>query len=153
VGLGALIPESLDPPPPSPLHLKLVDESWQLLYDAVWVFGLAVRVTNLTDEPVILTRYYVKAHIVDVPEPPYETRLWNRVIAIRRKLKSDHRSELFAGEITLPPLGSITRWHVDTTFIPLPNGGRPRLTFGMKDTLDNQYRLEVPARAPETYHS
>jgi hypothetical protein len=34
--LGALIPEA---PPPSPLHLTLVDESWRLVYSAIWVFG------------------------------------------------------------------------------------------------------------------
>jgi hypothetical protein len=53
----------------------------------------------------------------------------------------------------VPPLSSVTRWRVDISLIPLPDGGRPRCTFGTKDTLDNEYKLDILARAPETYHS
>jgi hypothetical protein len=155
-GLGALIPEPPPPPPSSPLDLRLVDESWRLVYGVIWVFGLAIRVTNLTEKPVILTQYWVSPHSGAGPRPPLDPKVWESVNASLKQLKTDHESELFdkeMKEITVPPLGSITRWYVHTSYIPLPDGGRPRCTFGMKDTLDNQYRLEVPARAPETYHS
>ena len=155
-GLGALIPESPPPPPPSPLYLTLVDESWRLYYSAVWVFGLAIRVTNLTDKPVILTQYWVAPESGAGPRPPLDPKVWECVNAALKQLKADHESELFdkeMKEITVPPLGSITRWYIHTSYLPLPDGGRPLCKFGMRDTLDNQYRLEIPARAPETYHS
>jgi len=41
------------------LHLKVVDETWRLVYNAVWVLGVAIRITNLTDKPIILTEYYL----------------------------------------------------------------------------------------------
>ena len=156
-GLGALIPDSpYHPPSPSPLHLTLVDESWRLVYSAIWVFGLAIRVTNLTEKPVILTQYWVSPHSGACPRPPLDPKVWQSVNALQKQLKSDHESELFdeeMKEITVPPLGSVTRWYIHTSYIPLPDGGRPRCTFGMKDTLDNLYKLEIPARAPEEYHS
>jgi hypothetical protein len=147
-GLGALIP---DPAPPSPLHLTLVDESWRLVMSAVWVFGLAIRVSNLTEKPVILTQYWVEPHSGEGPRPPLDPKVWETVNASLKQLKEEH--ELFADEITVPPLGHVTRWYIHTSYIPFPDGGRPSCTFGMKDTLDNQYRLRIPARAPETFRS
>jgi len=152
-GLGALLSDS---PPPSPLHLKLVDENWRLIYGIIWVFGLAIRVTNLTEKPVILTQYWLAPHSGEGPRPPLDPKVWEAVNAWLTQLKSDHESELFdmeMKEVTVPPLGHVTRWYIHTSYIPIPDGGRPRCTFGMKDALDNQYRLEIPARAPETYSS
>ncbi len=140
-------------PPPSPLHLTLVDETWRLIYDAIWVFSLAIRVTNLTEKPVMLTQYYLQPHSGTGPRPPLDPKVWDSVNTLLKRLRTNHRSELFTGEITVPPLGSVTRWYVHTSYIPLPDGGRPHCTFGMKDTLDNEYRLDIPARAPETYQS
>ena len=153
VGLGALIPDPLPPPPPSPLHLKLVDESWRLIYDAVWVFGLAIRITNLTEKPIILTTYYLAPHSGAGPRPPLDPKVWASVNASTKQLKEDHKSELFDGELTVPPQGSVTRWKLNTSYFPIPDGGRPRCTFGMKDTLGNDYKFEIPARSAETYHS
>ena len=152
-GLGALIP---DPPPPSPLHLTLIDESWRLVYQTIWVFGLAIRVTNLTEKPVILTQYWVAPDSGTWPRPPLDPKVWESVNALQKQLNEEHESELFdkaMKEITVPPLGHVTRWYIHTSYIPLPDGGRPCCTFGMKDTLDNQYRLEIPARPAKTYHS
>jgi hypothetical protein len=146
--LGALMPE---PAPPSPLHLAVADESWRLIYSAVWAFGIAVRITNLTEKPIILTQYYMQPHSGAGPRPPLDPKVWDTVNATTKRLKEEHASELFDGEIAVPPLGSVTRWYVHTSWIPLPDGGRPRCTFGMKDTLDNQYRFDIPARAAETY--
>jgi hypothetical protein len=79
--------------------------------------------------------------------------VWESVDAATKRLKEEHASELFDGEMTVPPLGTITRWMVHTSYLPLPDGGRPRCTFGMKDTLDNQYKFDIPARAAQTYSS
>lgn len=45
----------------SPLHLRLADENWRLTYNAVWVFGLAVSVINLTGKPIILVHYQLRS--------------------------------------------------------------------------------------------
>jgi hypothetical protein len=52
VGLADLVPESRLEPLASPLHLRCVDESWRLIYSAVWAFGIAVQITNLTEKPI-----------------------------------------------------------------------------------------------------
>jgi hypothetical protein len=152
-GLGALIPDPVPSPPPSPLHLVVADESWKLLYNAVWAFGVAIRVTNLTEKPITLTHYYLQPLSGEGPRPPLAPQVWDAVNASTKRLKEEHASELFNGEITVPPLSTITRWMVHTSYLPLPGGGRPRCTFGMKDTLDNQYKFDIPARAAETYSS
>lgn len=60
-GLGALVPQSrpIQPPEPSPLQLKLVDEDWRLVGERVWVAALKVRMVNIIDKPIELTRYYL----------------------------------------------------------------------------------------------
>jgi hypothetical protein len=82
--------------------------------------------------------------------------VWESVNALQKQLNEEHESELFdkaMKEIAVPPLGHVTRWYIHTSYIPLPDGGRPRCTFGMKDTLENEYKLDIPARTPERYHS
>jgi hypothetical protein len=152
VGLGALLP---DGPPPSPLHLALVDESWRLIYNAVWVFGLALRVTNLTDKPIILTEYYAWPESGAGLRPPLDPKVWESVNASTKRLKNEHAQEMFGsgGELTLPPHASVVGWQVGTSYVPLPNGGRPRCTFAMKDVLGNIYKLVIPSRESETYQS
>lgn len=148
-GLAHLVPDAA---PPSPLYLKLVDETWRLVYNAVWVIGLQIRVTNLTDKPVILTGCYLAPHSGIRRPLPLAERVWTSVNALLKELKTEHESEQFAEEAMVPPIGSITRWIFGTSYIP-QQGGRPSCTFGMKDALDNDYKLDIPARAPETYHS
>jgi hypothetical protein len=41
---------------------------------------------------------------------------------------------------------------IHTAYIPV-QGGRPRLTFGVKGIMDNRYRLDVPAREAQTYYA
>lgn len=51
------------------------------------------------------------------------------------------------------PRMSIIRWHIDTAYVPLPDGGRPHCTLVAKDTLDNTYELDIPPRPQKTYRS
>jgi hypothetical protein len=151
-GSGALSPDH-EPPTASPLPLRLVDENWQLFYSAVWVFGLAVCATNLMDKPIILARYQLQSRTGVAQRPPLAQVVWDSVNAAKAHLSSDHQGELFAGEITVPPGGSVTRWYIDTAYVPLPDGGRPHCTFQIRDILDNAYELEIPARPPRIYRS
>jgi hypothetical protein len=154
VGLGPLLPDEPPPStPPSPLHLTLIDESWRLIYNAVWVFGLAVRVTNLTEKPIILTEYYAWPNSGTVLRPPLDPKVWADVNASKKRLQDEHAQEMFGGELTLLPQASEMRWLVGTSYVPIPDGGRPRCTFAIKDVLSNLYKLDIPARAPETYQS
>jgi hypothetical protein len=154
-GLGALIPDTPvaepEPATPNPLRLKLVDETWRLVYNAVWVMGIEICITSRTDKPIILTQYYLQPHPGVGPRPPLADKVWTSVNALLRELKAEHASAIFDNEITVPPLGSVTRWIIHTAYIPA-QGGRPRCTFGVKDTLDNLYKFDIAARAANTYH-
>jgi hypothetical protein len=149
----ALIASWRRTPTPSPLLLRIVKEDWRLFSSAVWVLGLAVSATNFTNESIILTNYYLQCGPNMAERSPITQAVWDRANTLKIALSSDHAAELFAGEITVPPAGSITRWHVDTVYVPLPHGGRPHCTFQVKDTLGNTYELDIPARLPKTYRS
>ena len=137
----------------SPLHLRLADENWRLAYNAVWVFGLAVSVTNLTGNPIILVHYQLRSESGETQRPPLAEEVRAAVSDSKAKLTAEHNSELFTGEIMVPPGTSMTRWHIDTAYVPSPEGGRPHCTFQLKDTLDNIYELDIPARPPRTFRS
>lgn len=137
----------------SPLHLRLADENWRLFYSSVWVFGLAVSVTNLTGKPIILAHYQLRGAPGETQRPPLAEEVRDAVNDSTARLIAEHNSELFTDEITVPPGMTIIRWHIDTAYAPLPEGGRPHCTFLVKDTLDNTYELDIPARPPKTYRS
>jgi hypothetical protein len=140
-------------PSSSPLHLDLADENWRMFYNTVWVFGLAVLVTNLTGKPIILAHYKLSGEPDETQRPPLAEEVRDAVDNARARLIAEHNSELFTGEITVPPGMSVIRWHIDTAYVPLPEGGRPHCTFLVKDTLDNSYELDIPARPPKKYRS
>jgi hypothetical protein len=142
-----------EPAAANPLELRLVDEDWQLSYRAVWAFGLAVCVTNTTDRPVVLANYHVRSEPGETQHPPFAQEVWDAVNHSASHLTSEHQAELFAGDITVPPHGSVTRWYVDTAYVPLPEKGRPHCTFLITDTLDNSYELDIPARPAKRFRS
>lgn len=137
----------------SPLHLRLTDENWRLSYNTIWVFGLAVSITNLTGEPIILAHYQLRSEPAETQHPPLAKHVRDSVNESMTKLTAEHSSELFTNEITVPPGISIIRWHIDTAYVPFPEGGRPHCTFQVKDILDNTHELDIPARPPKTYRS
>jgi hypothetical protein len=137
----------------SPLHLRLADENWRLCHNAVWVFGLAVSVTNLTGKPIILAHYQLLNEPSETQGLPIVAEVWDAVSYSKAMLTAEHNSELFTGEIIVPPGTSIIRWHIDTAYVPSPEGGRPHCTFQVKDTLDYTYELDIPARPSKTYRS
>ena len=137
----------------SPLRLRLDDEDWRLSYRAVWALGLMVTVTNVTGRPIILVAYRLRSEPGETQRPPLAQEVWDSVSAMTSILTSEHESELFADEITVPPGGSVTRWHIDTAYVPLPEGGRPHCIFQIKDSLDNAYELNIPARPSATFRS
>lgn len=137
----------------SPLRLRLDDEDWRPSYRAVWALGLKVTVTNVTGKPIILVDYQLRNESSETQRPPLASEVWNSVNDSKSRLMSEHKSELFGGEITVPPGGSVTRWHIDTAYVPLPEGGRPHCTFQITDILDNTYELNIPARPSITFRS
>jgi hypothetical protein len=137
----------------SPLHLRLADENWRLSYNAVWVFGLAVSITNLTGKSIILAHYQLRSEPGETQRPQLAEKVRDAVNDLTAKLTAEHNSELFTDEIIVPPGMSIIRWHINTAYVPIPEGGRPQCTFQVKDTLDNTYELDIPARPPKTYRS
>jgi hypothetical protein len=89
--------------------MRVVDETWRLVCSAVRVYGIEVHVTNVTDEPVILTEYWIQPYIGVAPRPPPADKVWTGVNAALKELKMAHKSELFADEITVPATGWVTR--------------------------------------------
>lgn len=137
----------------SPLRLRLDDEDWRPSYRAVWALGLKVTVTNITGKPIIIVDRQLRSERGETQRPPLAPEVWNSVNDSKSRLTSEHNSELFADEITVPPGGSVTRWHIDTAYVPLLEGGRPHCTFQIKDILDNTYELDIPARPSITFRS
>src|ERR1700722_6201128 len=104
----------------SPLHLRLADVYWRLSYTAMWVFGLAVSVTNLTGKPIILSRYQLRGEPGETQRPPLAEEVRVALGDSKAKLTAEHSSELFTDEITVASGASITRWHIDTAYVPFP---------------------------------
>jgi hypothetical protein len=135
----------------SPLLMRPGKADWRLFDDTVWAFGIPVRVTNVVDEPITLARYRLLSGSGITQCPPLSQEVRDAVDSWLAKLSSAHESELFVGEITVPPGESITRWFVNWAYAPLPDGGPPALTLQIKDVLNNAYELDIPAHPPETY--
>lgn len=118
---------------------------WRLFNDAVWAFGIQVRVTNVTDEPITL----VHCHLLSGPEVMQRPMLAREdreaVSNWLAEFSSEHKSELFVGEIIVPSGESVARWFVNSTPNPQLDSGRPALTLQMKDSLGNTYELNIPA--------
>jgi hypothetical protein len=89
-------------PGSGPLHLDLAEENWRLFYNAVWVFGLAVSVTNLTGQPIILADYRLRGEAGETQRPPLAEEVRNAVDNARERLIAEHISALFTGEIAVP---------------------------------------------------
>ena len=112
-----------------------------------------MRATNLTDAAITLARY----HLHSSPDASAATancqEAWNSVSSWIAKFSSEHESEMFAGEIIVPPGESTTRWFVSWVYARLQDGGRPSLTLQIKDILNNTYELKIPAHPAEKYPS
>jgi len=98
-------------------------------------------------------RYQLRSEPGETRRAPIPAEVRDAVSDLKEKLTAGHNSELSTDEITVPPGTSIMRWHIDTAYAPFPEGGRPHCTFQAKDTLDNTYELDIPARPPKTYRS
>jgi hypothetical protein len=135
----------------SPLLLILGSEKSRIFDNAIWAVGLALHIINQTGDPItiaqgkVLNGSHVTQHPLLTEECQRDLSSW---IAA---LSSDHESELFAGETTVPPHGSVTRWFINSAYASPQNGGRPRLIVQIKDTLNNTYELNVPARRAIIY--
>jgi hypothetical protein len=137
----------------SPLLLRAGKGEWRPFGNAVWVFGIPMRVTNLSDEPSTLAHYHLQSKPEPAQRPPIAQEAWNSVSSWMARFSSEHESERFAGEIIVPPGESITRWFVSWIYARPSDGGRPAFTLQIKDILNNTYELEIPAHPAETYPS
>ena len=160
-GLGFLIPErDIEPPPPpqpSPLQLKVMDDDWRLVGEKVWVIGLKVRMTNITDDPIELTRYYIYTDDLDVDDTgAISQRCRNTcgVLSVRRekRIQTAHLRETLK-KIVVRPLTTMTNWYFGEAAVPMPERGRPWIKLRIKDTQGNAYHLTVPAKRAKTYQS
>jgi hypothetical protein len=161
-GLGALIPDPVllaEPPPqPSPLQLKVVEDDWRLVGEMVWVIGLKVRMTNITDDPIEVSRYYLYTDDLDVDDtgatfPAVPDKMWDMIGKEERRLKAAHLQDDFWRDIVVLPLATVTEWFFGEAAVPVPERGRPWCKLRVKDTLGNAYHLTVPARPAKTYQS
>lgn len=137
----------------SPLLLRPGKGDWRPFDNAVWAFRIPVRVTNLSDDSITLAQYHLQSTPDAAQRPPIAQEAWNSVSSWIAKFSSEHESELFAGEIIVPPGESTTRWFVSWVYARLQDGGRPSLTLQIKDILNNTYELKIPAHPAETYPS
>jgi hypothetical protein len=141
--------------PQSPLVAEFVDDDWRLVPGGrIWVFGVAVRFTNVSDKPVTITDYsmqFVAAPHSSNEFQPRTPLLSGDVREQLRRLARDHCDELLEGEITVEPLTRVVRWHLTTAFVPEAQGGRPQFTFSIVDSLGNTYDLDQRATPPQRY--
>jgi hypothetical protein len=137
----------------SPLHLLLQPGVWRLFAGTLWSFGIPVRVTNITEEPITLAHYRLLNGPGATQRPQLTQGIQGAVNAWVATLSAEHNSELFAGEIVVPPGASITRWFIGSAYAPLPDGGRPALTLQFEDVSNDTYERDIPARPPRTYRS
>jgi hypothetical protein len=159
-GLGALIPESTPEPPPqpSPLQLKVIDDDWRLVGERVWVIGLKVRMINITDEPIELSRYYLYTDDLDVDDtgatfPAVTDEMWDTIDSEEQRLRAAHVRDAFTPSAVIRPFTTMTKWYFGEAAVPIPERGRPWCKLRVKDTLGNAYHLTVPARPAKTYQS
>lgn len=159
-GLGVLIPDVAPPSPPpepSPLQLKLVDEEWRPV-GGVWVTGLKVRMTNISDEPIELTRFYRYTSDLDEDDtfadlPEVSDSAWELLDEETEHMKARHKGEVFTPHVRVLPLKPLTRWYISLTAMPVPEQGRPWCKLRIKDSMGNAYHLAIPARPAQTYQS
>ena len=119
----------------------------------LWSFGIPVRVTNITEEPITLAHYRVLNGPGATQRPQLTQGIQGAVDAWVATLSAEHNSELFAGEIVVPPGASITRWFIGSAYAPLPDGGRPALTLQFEDVSNDTYERDIPARPRRTFRS
>jgi hypothetical protein len=132
-------------PASSPLLLRPGKEEWRLFNEAVWAFGIQVRVTNVTDEPRTLVRYHLLSERGATQRQMLSREVQESVDSWLAAFSSKHESDLFACEVIVPPGESITEWFVNSAPNPQPDGGRPALTLQLKDSLGDTYELNIPA--------
>lgn len=137
----------------SPLHLLPQRGVWHLFAGTIWGFGIPVRVTNITEEPIVLAHYRLLNGLSTVERPQPAGDVQGTVDTWLAALSAEHGAELFAGEIVVPPGASITRWFIGSAYAPLPDGGRPALTLQFEDISNDTYERDIPARPPRTFRS
>lgn len=98
-----------DPDQGSPLRLLAQRGVWRLFGGTAWSFGLPIRITNITEEPITLAHYRQLNGSNRVRRPPFSPDIQPAVDASIAALSAEHDSELFIDEIIAPPGEPITR--------------------------------------------
>lgn len=98
-----------DPDQDSPLRLLPQRGVWRPLGGTAWSFGLPIRITNITEEPISLAHYPLADGSDRAPRLPFIPSVQAAVDASIAALSAEHSSELFIDEIVVPPGESITR--------------------------------------------
>jgi hypothetical protein len=135
----------------SPLRLLPQRGVWRPFAGTAWGFGIPVRVINITEESITLVRY----RLLNGSEAPQRSSLaydlQAEIDTWLANLLAEHNSELFAGEIVVPPCASITRWFIGWAPAPLPNDGRPALTMQFEDVFTDTYNVNIPGRPRRSF--
>jgi hypothetical protein len=140
------IQEWQEPDQDSPLRLLPQRGVWRLFGGRAWSFGLPIRITNITEEPITLAHYRLLNGSGQAPRSPFTPDVQTAVDAFIAALSAEHGSELFIDEIVVPPGESITRWFIGSTYALLPEGSRPALTLQFEDVSGDTYNAYIPAR-------
>src|ERR1022692_941465 len=88
---------------PSPLVLEVADDTLLLHFGTVWVLGLAVRITNISDKPIILAGYSLQSRSGIDTRPPLAVQVWDSVNNCKVRLRQVHADEMFADVMAIAP--------------------------------------------------
>jgi hypothetical protein len=151
----ALADEVAGQQPPSPLEVKVVDDYWHLIPGGkIWIVGVAVRLTNVSDRPVAISECRMRfggANGAAEDLPPQGRERPAGVRDLLARAAHEHSADVLAEGITVEPLERVVRWLFTTALVPARHGGRPSFTFSIVDSLGNTYELDQPARRPQRY--
>jgi hypothetical protein len=140
-----------DPDQDSPLRLLPQRGVWRPFGGTAWSFGLPIRITNITEEPITLAHYRLLNGPGQATWPPFSPDVQAAVDASIAALSAEHSSELFMDEIVVPPGESITRWFIGSTYALLPGGDRPALALQFEDVSGDTYNVYIPARKRRSF--
>jgi hypothetical protein len=144
VGLGMLIPD-----PPGPLELKLEDERWDIWQGIVVMAELKIRIA--ASRPIRLAAFNLESDPGTGERPRLNQAQRDAVYKEIQRRREAHRSS-YLHPVDMLAGDSISRWYVKNVYLPYPErAGHPRCTFIVTDGAGDTYRLEIPARPPQSY--
>jgi hypothetical protein len=126
--------------------LTLLEEEWTPVRDTAWVWAFKINFLNGTADQVILESVSVRPNIGEITHSQILWEVTSIIAAEQARKANIYFDGLFTEPITLAPRISESRWFIGGAYATIPDGGRPQCTCHVRDTWDNTYELEIPAR-------